>query len=189
MPTLLKLRALTPEEETALQRLAHARTAPVRTVERARIVWLAHQGQGVGAIATEVGVCAATVRHWLKRFTAAGVEGLADAPRPGHAPTYTPEQVGEVIALSLTDPQTLKLPFASWTLDRLEAYLNEERAIPIKRSRISELLIAEGLRWRTQERWFGERPDPEFGTHRLDPEFGQKRGPLSRSTRRHLTAV
>src|SRR6266508_3818243 len=182
MPRLLKLRPLTPEEVATIQQLAHARTAPARTVERARIIWAAHQGQRVAAIAAEVGVCPATVRLWLKRFNARGVEGLADAPRPGHPPTYTPEQVGEVIALSLTDPQTLGLPFAAWTLDRLEAYLNEAPGIPIKRSRISEILIAEGLRWRTQEGWFGERPDPAFGTNRLDPEFGQKRGRSSRST-------
>jgi len=175
MPMLLAVRPLTTEEATTIQRLAQARTAPARTVERARIIWLAHQGRRVRGIATEVGVCAATVRHWVKRFNAQGVAGLADAPRPGHAPTYAPEQVGEVIALALTDPQTLGLPFASWTLDRLAAYLHEARGLPIKRSRIRELLIAEGLRWRTQEGWFGARPDPTFGTHRLDPEFGEKR--------------
>ena len=87
---------------------------------------------------------------------------------------YTQEQVGEIVALSLTDPQTVELPFASWTLDRLAAYLNEVKGIPIKRSRISELLIAEGLRWREEEHWFGER---------VDPAFAEKRGRSSRFTR------
>lgn len=77
-------------------------------------------------------------------------------------PTYTPEQVSEVIASSLTNPRDLGLPFASWTLDRLEAYLNEERGIAMKRSRIDEILLAEGPRWRSQESWFGERVAPEF---------------------------
>ena len=79
------------------------------------------------------------------------------------------------MAASLTDPQVLGLPFASWTLDRLAAYLSEERGIAIKRSRIGEVLQAEGLRWRTQEGWFGERPDPAFA---------EKRGPSSGSPRR-----
>jgi hypothetical protein len=65
-----------------------------------------------------------------------------------------------VIAAALSDPQKLGLPFACWTLDRLEIYLNEAKQIAIKRSRIDELLIAEGLRWRTQETWVGERLDP-----------------------------
>ena len=47
-----------------------------------------------------------------------------------------------------------------------------EKGIPIKRSRIDDLLIEEGLRWRQQESWFGER---------VDPDFAKKRGPSTRS--------
>jgi len=59
-------------------------------------------------------------------------------------------------------------------LDRLAAYVQEAKGIAMKRSRIDELLRAEGLRWRTQETWFGER---------VDPAFAEKRGPSSPSTR------
>jgi transposase len=180
VPKLLTLRPLAVEEERAVGRLAHSRAAPARAAERARIVWLAHQGRRVPAIAREVGVSEATVRSWLKRFNAGGPDALADAPRAGRPPTYTPEEVGEVIAASLTKPDDLGLPFGGWTLDRLAAYLNEERGIPIKRSRIGEILQDEGLRWRTQETWFGERPDPAFA---------EKRGPSSPSTPRLRRAV
>ncbi len=71
-----------------------------------------------------------------------------------------------MIATALTDPKRLDLPFGSWTLDRLAAYLAEHRGIGMKRSRIGEILLAEGLRWRTHETWFGARPDPEFATKR-----------------------
>ena len=84
------------------------------------------------------------------------------------------------VAVSLTNPETLGLPFACWTLDRLAAYLNEERGLPIKRTRLDELLVAEGLRWRQQETWFGER---------VDPAFVEKRGPSSASIRPHLPVV
>jgi len=77
-----------------------------------------------------------------------------------------------VIATALTDPKALELPFASWTLDRLAAHLNEHRGIAIKRSRIDEILLAEGLRWRRHESWFGERVDPAFA------KKGADRGPL-----------
>ena len=66
------------------------------------------------------------------------------------------------MATALTDPQTLDLPFQSWTLDRLAAYLSEQKGIAMKRSRLGEVLLTEGLRWRQQETWFGERVDPEF---------------------------
>jgi hypothetical protein len=36
----------------------------------------------------------------------------------------------------------------------------------MRRSRIDEILLAEGLRWRRQETWFGERVDPEFAAKR-----------------------
>jgi transposase len=172
----LRIRPLTMEETDTIRRLAHARTEPARRVERARIVWLASQGQRAPAIARELGICTATVRFWLKRFNAQGIAGLEDEPRPGPTPTYTPEQVSALIAAVLTKPQTLGLPFANWTLDRLVAYLSEQHGVTMKRSRVDEILIAEGIRWRTQETWFGER---------VDPEFAQKRGPSFASIPSH----
>jgi transposase len=176
----LRLRPMTADEVNTIQRLAHSRTEPARLVERARMVWLAHQDQQVPAIARELRLCQATVRSWLKRFNGQGLAGLQEAPRPGRPATYTSEQVSEVIATSLTTPQELSLPFASWTLDRLATYLQEVKGIPIKRSRIDELLLREGLRWRTQETWFGER---------VDPAFAEKRGSSRRSMPRRRRAV
>ena len=166
MPKQLRVRELTEAERAEVRRLAHSRTAAARLVERARIVWLSAAGQRVAAIAAEVGCHEQTVRLWLTRFNAAGVAGLADAPRAGGPATYTPEQVGAVVAAALTEPQALGLPFGDWTYDRLEAYVNETAGIAIKRSRIQELLVAEGLRWRQQETWFGQRVDPDFAAKR-----------------------
>jgi transposase len=168
MPKLVRVRVreLTEAERAEVRRLAHSRTESARLVERARIVWLSAEGRRVAAIAQEIGCHAQTVRLWLARFTSVGVVGLADAPRPGGPATYTPEQVGAVVAAALTDPQALGLPFGDWTYDRLAAYLNETAGIPIKRSRIQELLVAEGLRWRQQETWFGKRVDPDFAAKR-----------------------
>ncbi len=176
----VRLRELTDEERAALERLAHSRTAQARLVERARMIWYASQGELAPLIAQRVQVREFTVREWIKRFNAGGLPGLEDRPRSGRPATYSAEEVAEVIAAALTDPQKLELPFASWTLDRLEAYLNEQKGIAIKRSRIDEILIAEGLRWRKHESWFGER---------VDPEFAEKRGGSRPSTRRPLRAV
>jgi transposase len=162
----IRLRELNDEELDTIHRWANSRTAEARLVERARIIWMARKGKHSKVVAEELGLNPATVRKWLKRFNEKGLAGLGDAERPGKPPTYTPEQVGEVVATALTNPSTLGLPFASWTLDRLEAYLNEVKGIPIKRSRIDDILLAEGLRWRKQETWFGERVDPEFAEKR-----------------------
>ncbi len=159
---MLRVREMTAEEAVEVKRLAGSRAEPARAVERARIVWRSSRGERVPRIAEELRLSEGTVRQWIKRFNESGLAGLADLPRSGKPPTYMKEQVGDVIAAALTKPQELGLPFAAWTLDRLEAYLNEEKGISIKRSRISEIFRHEGLRWRHQEGWFGERVDPEF---------------------------
>ncbi len=166
----MHLRVLTGEEADQLRQFAHSRTAPARTVERARIIWAASRGKRVPLIAQELRLCAATVRRWLSRVNAQGTDGLAAEPRPGPPETYPPQQVSELIAAVLTKPQDLGLPFACWTLDRLVAYLSEQKGIAMKRSRVDEILIAEGLRWRQQETWFGERVDPAFAEQR-GPSF------------------
>jgi len=188
----LRVRETTAEEREAVRVLAHSRTAPARAVERARMVWLVLQGERVPAVAKRLGRSEPCVRHWLKQFNVHGLAGLQEKPRPGRPPTYPPEQVAEVIAIALTNPQQLGQPFGCWSLDRLQAYLNEERGIGIKRSRIDEILLAEGLRWRTQESWFGERAavgEEAVVGKRVDPEFAEKRGRSSGFTRARRKGV
>lgn len=180
MPQLLILRPLTEDETRTIERLAHSRTGAARAVERAQMVWRAHRGVRVPAIARALGVRETTVRTWLARFDAAGVDALKDAPRSGRPPVYRPEEVATVVEASLTKPDDLGLPFGSWTLDRLTAYLREHKGVAIGRSRIATLLQEEGLRWRQEETWFGER---------VDPAFAEKRGPSSPSTKRRLRIV
>ena len=84
-----------------------------------------------------------------------------------------------MIEAALSRPTELGLPFATWTLDRLVAYLGEQ-GIGMRRSRIGEVLLAEGLKWRQEETWFGAR---------VDPDFARKRGPSSGSTPRHRRAA
>ena len=174
MATLVRLRKLTAEERAGLERLARSRTEEARLVVRAKIVLGLANGERPYRVAERVGIGRAAAYEWLHRFNAEGLKGLTDHPRPGRPHTYTPDQRAEVIAAALTKPEDLGLPFASWTLDRLAAYLAECKKIPIKRTRIDEILVAEGLRWRKQETWFG---------HRADPEFAAKRGRSRPSTR------
>jgi transposase len=169
------LREMTPEELTSLEQLARSRTAEARLVQRAQILLGLRRGDGPSAVARRLGVTRPTVYAWAARFNHSGLPGLLDRHRPGRPPTYTAEQRAEVLAAALTKPEELDLPFGCWTLDRLQDYLNEHKGIAIKRSRIDEILLDEGLRWRKQETWFGER---------VDPDFAEKRG-RSRSSTRH----
>ena len=181
----LKIRALTAEEATELQRRAQSRTEPARVVERARMVWGVHQGEHVPAVAQRLGVGADVVRTWIRRFNSAGLPGLADRPRQGRPVTDSTEQVTQVLTTAVTNPQALGLPFGCWTLDRLTTYFHERPPaaggpLPISRSHLDRLLAGEGLRWRKEETWFGER---------VDPQFAEKRGPSSNSARRRRPPV
>src|SRR4051794_5485524 len=173
--TKVTLREPSADERRALEQLAASRTAQARLVERARILLAIADGRRPSQVAGDLGVCKPTVYTWIHRFNDRGLGGLEDQPRAGRPPTYTAEQRAEVLAAALSDPKGLGLPFGCWTLDRLRDYLNEQERIPIKRSRIGEILVDEGLKWRHQETWFGER---------VDPEFAEKRGSSKPSTRR-----
>src|SRR5919206_681612 len=152
--------------------MARSRTRGAGLVRRARIVLHALEGLKAPEIGARMGLCGATLRHWLKRFNARGLGGWEEDVRPGRPPPYSAEQRSAVIDAALPGPADLGLPFAAWTLDRLVAHL-AERGIGMRRSRTSEILIREGLRWRHEEAWLGER---------VDPEFARKRGRSSGST-------
>jgi len=174
------LRDLTDNELAAVESLARSRTAPARQVERARVVLRGSRGETPPTVATALGVSAETVRRRIRRFNAEGLAALEDHHRSGRPATYSADEVAAVIAAALASPGRLGLPFASWTLDRLTTHLREQKGIAMRRSRIGEILLKEGLRWRRQETWFGER---------VDPEFAEKRGGSRRSTPRRRRAA
>lgn len=175
----IRVRALGEGEAEKLAQMTRSRTLGAGLVRRAQIVQHALDGLGAPEIAARMDLCGATVRFWLKRFNARGVSGLEEDMRSGRPATYSPEERSAVITAALSRPSDLGLPFASWTLDRLVAYLSEQ-GLGMKRSRVSEVLIAEGLKWRQEETWFGAR---------VDPEFTRKRGPSSSSTPRRRKAA
>ncbi len=170
----LHLRPLTEEETKTIKKWSQSRTEEARLVERAKIVQLASAGRQVPEIAETLGLNEKTVRKWLKRFAEQGPSGLEDAPRSGAPSRYTPEVKARIIATALSNPRDVGRKFRSWTFERLATYVREELGFGIKKTRIFEILHEEGLRWRQQETWFGER---------VDPDFAQKRGPSSGSAR------
>jgi transposase len=169
----LHLRELTSEEERVVGKLARSQSASKRLVERAKIIQLAKEGQSIPQIVQQLHLSEPMVRKWWKRFEQQGLAGLEDAARPGAPSHYTPEDKAQVLEAALTRPSDLNLGFTYWTFDRLAVYVRERLGLPMKKTRIFEILQEEGLYWRKQETWFGERLDPEFaqkGGHRAAPQ-------------------
>jgi transposase len=173
MHAYLRIRPLTEEEYTQLRKMSSSRKLCAGRVKRAQIILLSNQGYLPTEIGEKLSIHERTARRWIGRFNRLGIAGLAEGPREGRPRVYSSQEVGIVLQTALTPPAQLDQPFHSWTLDRLVVYLTEVKGIPIKRSRLSEIFRHEGLRWRHQEGWFGER---------VDPEFAEKRGPSKPST-------
>ena len=87
-----------------LQAVVRAPTSEQRAVTRARIVLHSAAGISIGRVADELGVAIMTVKLWRRRYAQAGLAGLADAPRPGHPPTYTREDRDHLVALTMGPP-------------------------------------------------------------------------------------
>ena len=166
MPRRIELRPLTDDERVTLERLSRSRTAEARTVERARILLLKADGRSSRESAAQVGRRESAAVRAVKRFNAAGLEGLVDRPRAGRPPKYSEIERGTLIATARTLPNALGCVFGYWTLDRLVEYAHTTLAIPISRAQLARVLEAEGLKWYQEQTYFRERPDPQFAEKR-----------------------
>jgi transposase len=73
-------------------------------VMRARVVLRAAEGHANQRIAAELGVALMTVKLWRRRYAESGLDGLVDAPRPGHPPTWTREDRDRAMTLAMGPP-------------------------------------------------------------------------------------
>ncbi len=87
---------LTPEQLAELEELYRS-TRNVRLRTRAQMVLLAAERclSAAAQIAQIVRASEETLRRWLKRYLAEGVEGLSDAPQPGAPPRKVTEEYRE----------------------------------------------------------------------------------------------
>jgi transposase len=103
---------LTKEERQRLEETVRSRTAPVRAVQRARLILLAAEGMANKAIAKEVGLSRAMVVQRRQRFVEVRLAALEDAPRSGKKPRYDRETERRILAVLDTDPPA---GYAGWT--------------------------------------------------------------------------
>lgn len=174
MPKILRARpAVDAAEEKSIRKLAGARHAPADWILRARIVSLSWEGLRVPGIAEQLGCHEQTVRRWLVRFNAAGVDGLADLGGQGRKRRLTEEERSRLIGLVKQPPpgrpvrdETGELTVTEetgppeWTLDALATAAQAE-GIEVHRSQVRRILLAEGVRWRRTRSWTTSK-DPDF---------------------------
>lgn len=127
----IKLPPQNSDQLEALEQL-YRTTDDVRMRTRAQIILLAaERGWTASAISEVVRQDENTVRLWLKRYVAEGIEGLCDAPHPGARPKVTEAYATTLVAAVRRRPRSMGLPFSTWTLQRLADYLAEQTGIRV----------------------------------------------------------
>ena len=127
--------SLTAGQRAILERLVRRATSPQRLVRRASIILAAAAGRNNDQIARQGGLAREMVQSWRNRWLAAAprlavaeVEGgttaeltqqivavLADEPRAGAPPTFSAEQICQILALACESPAASGRPVTHWT--------------------------------------------------------------------------
>lgn len=104
MPNRVRVLTVSDADRAELERRVRAKSAPARTVERARIVLLSAEGLTGRQIAERVGCSEPTVVAWRARYAERGLAGLEDAPRSGRPPLVDDAKRYAILSKTLTPP-------------------------------------------------------------------------------------
>ncbi|MCA1838655.1 MAG: helix-turn-helix domain-containing protein [Actinobacteria bacterium] len=157
----IRIPDLAPEQLAELEKL-YRTTRDARLRTRAQMVLLATERRLVAEeIAQIVRASEETVRRWLKRYLAEGIEGLRDVPHPG-APCKVTEDYRELLVQAVRRrPRSLGLPFSLWTLRRLADYMAEQTGIRVEYETVRLHLKAAGIVLSRPQHTITS-PDPEY---------------------------
>lgn len=136
---------LTYRQRQELKRFA--RRAVGREAFRAHMVLLSSRGYSVPQIAEIYDCDRDTVRAWLKKYLAKGIDGLRDAERPGRPP-----KGGKAARWALSravdmNPTVFGLPITNWTAKALRAIV-APFGVRLSIFTVRRLLRLLGFRWR-----------------------------------------
>jgi transposase len=152
---------LASEEEPVLIARAQSVRGACCDRLRARIVLAAAAGMANAAIAVQAGVHVDTARKWRRRFAAARLAGLKDAPRSGRPPVFTAADRAETVALACALPAGSGVPLPGWSCPELARELAVRCQIAASASSIRRWLAADALKPWQHRSWISVR-DPAF---------------------------
>ena len=166
------VRLISDVEGRVLQRLAR-RSRDAVVARRAAVVLCSAQGMAVPDIVGTVFLDAGHIRSVLKDFNERGFAALRPGRSPGR-PRRIDEQTRErIVAVALSRPHDLGLPFTHWSLPKLRDHLIE--------SGLVESISHEGVRQVLAERGISFQPTKTW-KQSSDPEFERKKGRFFAST-------
>lgn len=157
----IRLPPQSPEQLEALEEL-YRTTKDVRLRTRSQMMLLAAEKHLVAReIAEIVREDEPTVRRWMKRYMAEGIEGLKDAPRPGATRKVTPAYEAELLRVVRLRPRSMGLEFSLWTVQRLADYMAEETGIRVEAETVRQHLANHDIVLSRPQHKISS-PDPEY---------------------------
>ena len=115
---------LSQDQEAMLRRLAGSRTAPVREVERARVLLGYAQGVAITDLGRRIGISRPAIYTCIDKALAAGVAaGLKDAYHRPHEPEISDEARAWVVAIACTKPVDHGLAAELWSISGLARFV------------------------------------------------------------------
>src|SRR5215203_7060327 len=157
----IRIPTLSPEQLDALEEL-YRTTREARLRTRAQMVLLAAERRLTAAeIAEIVRTSEETVRRWLKRYLAEGVEGLRDEAHPGAPRKVTEEYRKKLVHAVRHRPRSLGLPFSLWTLQRLADHMAEQTGIRVTYESVRAHLKSAGIVLSRPQHTITS-PDPQY---------------------------
>jgi hypothetical protein len=160
---------LTPEEEKRLETLQASRAAPVREVERARILLQYRAGNNPSAIQAALGISRVTIYHCLHKALEMGIEaGLKDAFHRPKEPVITRADKAWVVHLACTQPKELGYAAELWTRQSLAVHVRQQAQAAghpslaqAAKATVQRILDEQHLQPH-KVKYYLERRDPEF---------------------------
>jgi hypothetical protein len=167
--------SVSTEQLSELQQLSQSRTAPLREVQRARILCRYHAGETVTAIARAMKTTRKSVRKWIDKALAMGAEAaLKDAYHRPRAPVITEQARAWVIHLACCKPKELGYAAELWTRSLLAQHVRREamQAGHPSLSRAAKAtvqrILAEQPLHPERVRYYLEKRDPAFEVRMKD---------------------
>ncbi len=160
---------LTTEELKRLETLSASRAAPVREVERARLLLQYHAGKNPSAIQQALHLSRVTIYHCLHKALEMGLEaGLKDRFHRPKGPVIGPGAKAWVVHLACTKPKELGYASELWTRQALADHVRGHASaaghpsLTLAAKATVQRILAEQHLQPHKVKYYLERRDPEF---------------------------
>jgi transposase len=176
------LRLLTPEEQTALERLARAQAEPASHVARAKVLLAVAAGQSYLAAAQTAGRRSGdAVAHLVTCFNQHGLAAIVPGHGGGAAATYTVAERNCILAEARRTPDREADGTATWSLMTLRhALRSTPNGLPsVSTGTIRTVLLEAGWSWQRSRSWCETGTAQRKRTHGIvtviDPDSAAKK--------------